>query len=52
MEIVASESAKADHTEFMVLHDGRIMLEGSGAELLASRDSYVKEFLYMTLPPW
>jgi ABC-type transporter Mla maintaining outer membrane lipid asymmetry ATPase subunit MlaF len=36
----------------MVLHKGRISFEGSASELLASRDSYVKEFLFMTLPPW
>jgi len=52
VEIVAGESAKAERAEFMVLHDGRILFHGSGAELLASNDSYVKEFLYMTLPPW
>ena len=37
---------------FMVLHEGRIYFEGSGAELLASEDPYLKEFLFMTLPPW
>jgi phospholipid/cholesterol/gamma-HCH transport system ATP-binding protein len=37
---------------FMVLHDGTIMFEGSGAELLASHDAYLREFLFMTLPPW
>jgi len=37
---------------FMVLHDGGIMFEGTGAELLASHDAYLKEFLFMTLPPW
>ena len=52
VEFVAGESAKAERAEFMVLHDGRILFHGSGAELLASNDSYVKEFLYMTLPPW
>ena len=52
LQIVAAESARAEHAEFLVLHDGRIMFHGSGAELLASQDSYVKEFLYMTLPPW
>jgi phospholipid/cholesterol/gamma-HCH transport system ATP-binding protein len=37
---------------FMVLHEGRIMFEGSGADLLASHDAYLREFLFMTLPPW
>ena len=37
---------------FMVLHDGRISFEGNAAELRASQDSYLREFLFMTLPPW
>jgi phospholipid/cholesterol/gamma-HCH transport system ATP-binding protein len=52
LQIVAADSAKAERAEFMVLQDGRILFHGSGAELLASPDRYVKEFLYMTLPPW
>jgi phospholipid/cholesterol/gamma-HCH transport system ATP-binding protein len=39
-------------TDFMVLHEGRISFEGTAAELRASRDQYLKEFLFMTLPPW
>lgn len=46
------ETAGADNADFMVLHRGRIVFHGSGTELLASQDPYVKEFLYMTLPPW
>jgi phospholipid/cholesterol/gamma-HCH transport system ATP-binding protein len=52
LEIIAAESAHDERAEFMMLHDGRIVFHGTGAELLASRDGYVKEFLYMTLPPW
>ena len=37
---------------FMVLHDGRIYFEGSAAELQASPDEFLREFLFMTLPPW
>ncbi len=37
---------------FMVLHDGRIMFEGSATELLDAQDAYLREFLFMTLPPW
>ena len=48
--------AKATETRaeacFMVLHEGRIIFEGSAQELLASEDKYLKEFLFMTLPPW
>lgn len=45
----AGESTRAD---FIVLHEGCIHFEGSAAELLASQDAYLKEFLFMTLPPW
>jgi hypothetical protein len=31
---------------------GRIEFEGTAAELLASKDAYAREFLFMTLPPW
>jgi phospholipid/cholesterol/gamma-HCH transport system ATP-binding protein len=43
---------EATATEFMVLHDGRILFEGHAAELLGSNDPYLKEFLFNTLPPW
>jgi phospholipid/cholesterol/gamma-HCH transport system ATP-binding protein len=41
-----------DRAQFIVLHDGRILFEGSAAALLSSEDSYLREFLFMTLPPW
>ena len=44
--------AATERAQFLVLHDGGIYFEGSGADLLASTDAYLKEFLYMTLPPW
>ena len=44
--------AKTEHARFLVLHDGRIYFEGSGTELLASKDTFLQEFLFMTLPPW
>jgi phospholipid/cholesterol/gamma-HCH transport system ATP-binding protein len=37
---------------FMVLHDGELCFQGTPAELLASHDRYLREFLFMTLPPW
>lgn len=52
LQIQAASEAKAEHARFMVLHDGRIYFEGSGAELRASRDAYLQQFLLMTLPPW
>ena len=45
-------TGKADRARFMVLHEGRIHFEGSAAELQCSRDRYLQEFLFMTLPPW
>ncbi|HEY7185577.1 MAG TPA: ATP-binding cassette domain-containing protein [Vicinamibacterales bacterium] len=41
-----------ERATFMVLHDRRIYFQGSGEELLASKDPYLQEFLFMTLPPW
>jgi phospholipid/cholesterol/gamma-HCH transport system ATP-binding protein len=38
--------------EFMVLHEGRIRFEGTSTELLAAQDDYLKDMLFMTLPPW
>jgi phospholipid/cholesterol/gamma-HCH transport system ATP-binding protein len=49
---VRIEETSAEHARFMVLHEGRIFFEGTGAQLRASHDSYLKEFLFMTLPPW
>jgi phospholipid/cholesterol/gamma-HCH transport system ATP-binding protein len=50
--IRSASEAKAEQTIFMVLHEGRIYFEGTEAALLASPDPYLKEFLFMTLPPW
>lgn len=52
VQVVPLEAGKPERADFMVLHDGRIHFEGSGAELLASEDTYLKDFLFMTLPPW
>jgi len=52
LQITGGADAAVAHARFMVLHEGRIFFEGSGAELLASHDAYLKEFLFMTLPPW
>jgi phospholipid/cholesterol/gamma-HCH transport system ATP-binding protein len=42
----------APPAEFMVLHEGRIQFEGTGDELLASTEDYLKDMMFMTLPPW
>jgi ABC-type transporter Mla maintaining outer membrane lipid asymmetry ATPase subunit MlaF len=52
IDIIDLQTARADNAEFMLLHDHHIVFRGSGTELLAAEDKYVKEFLYMTLPPW
>jgi phospholipid/cholesterol/gamma-HCH transport system ATP-binding protein len=49
VEIIDSPTERA---RFLVLHDGAIYYEGSGAELLKAHDEFLKEFLFMTLPPW
>jgi phospholipid/cholesterol/gamma-HCH transport system ATP-binding protein len=49
---ILSAAEKAERVTFMVLNEGRIHFEGSAAELQASRDGYLREFLFMTLPPW
>src|SRR5678816_313478 len=51
-QIVAGDEAKPKQARFMVLHEGRIYFEGTADELRASRDEYLQEFLFMTLPPW
>jgi phospholipid/cholesterol/gamma-HCH transport system ATP-binding protein len=52
LQIVETGDSVADRADFMVLHEGRIFFTGTGAELLAEADDYLKEFLFMTLPPW
>ncbi len=52
LEVVPVEDSDSTRTEFMVLHEGGITFQGSGAELMASRDPYLERFLYRTLPPW
>jgi len=52
VQIVAAADDAAPPAEFMVLHDGRIRFEGTSTELLAAQDDYLKELLFMTLPPW
>ena len=49
--VVAPDEAARD-TRFMVLHEGRIYFEATATALLASRDEFIREFLFMTLPPW
>jgi phospholipid/cholesterol/gamma-HCH transport system ATP-binding protein len=52
VQIVKAGEARAAQVGFMVLHDGVIHFEGNTSELLSSRDSFLRQFLYKTLPPW
>ena len=52
VQIRETTAAEGDAARFLVLHEGRIFFEGSADELLASQDAYLREFLFMTLPPW
>jgi phospholipid/cholesterol/gamma-HCH transport system ATP-binding protein len=52
VQIVPADETETERVTFMVLHDGRIQFQGSAAALRASRDDYLKKFLYRTLPPW
>jgi len=45
VRIVPCEQQKASEAEFMMLKDGRIYFEGSGVELQASKDPYLRRFL-------
>lgn len=52
LQILPLAETRAEHATFMVLHEGRVYFEGSAEELRSSRDDYMQEFLFMTLPPW
>lgn len=52
LRIVKSAPSRAHEVKFMVLHEGRLHFEGSAAELLASRDPYLQDYMHKTLPPW
>jgi phospholipid/cholesterol/gamma-HCH transport system ATP-binding protein len=52
VQIVAACENEPERATFLVLHHGRIQFQGNGAELRASKDPYLEEFLFMTLPPW
>ena len=52
VQIADSDPSSEERAQFIVLHEGRIRFEGSAEELLSSQDQYLREFLFMTLPPW
>ena len=45
VEIAEADPDKTGTAHFMVLHDARILFEGTASELLESQDAYLKEFL-------
>lgn len=52
LRIQSIAAGQQDRATFMVLHDARIYFEGTADELLGSKDPFLEEFLYRTLPPW
>jgi len=52
VRVVTVDDPESTPAEFMVLHEGRIRFEGPASELLSSEDTYLKQFLFKTLPPW
>ena len=52
LRILSKEEGLSPRPEFMVLRDGHIHFEGNAQALLSSQDSYLRQFLHMTLPPW
>jgi phospholipid/cholesterol/gamma-HCH transport system ATP-binding protein len=45
VEIVPADAQKCDEAEFIMLKDGMLVFEGNAAELRASKDPYITDFL-------
>ena len=45
IQIAPADAAKSEEAEFIMLKDGRVLFEGHSAELRASKDPYIREFL-------
>ncbi len=45
IQIAPADERKADEAEFIMLKDGVLVFEGNAAELRASRDPYIRNFL-------
>ncbi len=52
VEVAKVDASQVGGVEFLMLIDGEIKFQGTAKELLASKDSYLQEYLYKTLPPW
>ncbi len=42
---VADGNVRDLHTKFLILRDGKIIFEGTAAELLRCTDPYIREYL-------
>ena len=45
VEVTSADEQKADEAEFIMLKDGLVHFEGNAAELHASKDPYIQQFL-------
>jgi phospholipid/cholesterol/gamma-HCH transport system ATP-binding protein len=45
MKPVKEGSDRDVHTRFLILHDKKVIFEGTAAELVASKDEYIREYL-------
>jgi phospholipid/cholesterol/gamma-HCH transport system ATP-binding protein len=52
IEVTKVDASQVEGVEFLMLADGAITFQGTAKELLGSKDSYLQEYLYKTLPPW
>ena len=52
IEIIDAHEEGSAAAEFMLLYEGRIHFRGTAEQLMASENKYLRQFLYMTLPPW
>ena len=50
--VVRAVAGGKERARFLVLKDGRIRFEGTSAELAASPEPFLKDFLYRAVPPW
>jgi hypothetical protein len=52
VEVSKVDASQVEGVEFLMLIEGEIKFQGTAKELLASKDAYLQEYLYKTLPPW
>ena len=52
VEILPLATGHVSPVRFLVLHQGRVYFDGTGDELRAARDQFLRRFWYRTLPPW